>query len=268
MTLLITRLRFTVQSGEAWVLTKEDISSSFSSVNVLDVNFINPYKTAGFLFFNDQEDAKKTDNNVVEVKGCLIHAHVDLNTLPPFPSDHQILIRSQCLPNSWEKAIIVRKFFESFGEVTGIIMKKQMLVISFKKAIATRLTGRLLQVKFTTIIIAEVKVSDKSKMQVPWDSLAVFVREVSCLTITNTTRTIYPTSIFPCTNRMLTMNAKQSNITSPSHDTSSYDTSNLVDSLLGHSPPGWGVESPSLPMDVFPEHKLAQQVVSNAMLRC
>ena len=87
MTLFITRLRFTVQSGEAWVLTKEDISSSFSSLcfEVLDVNFINPYMTAGFLFFDDKEDTK-TDNSVVEVKGCLIHAHVDINNLPPFPS--------------------------------------------------------------------------------------------------------------------------------------------------------------------------------------
>ena len=143
-----------MQSGEAWVLSKEDISSSFSilDVRVLDVNFINPYKTAGFLSFNDKEDAKKTDNSVVEVKGCLIHAHVDINNLPPFPSDHQILIKSHCLPITWEKAIIVRKFFESFGEVTGIIRKKQMLVISFKKAIAARLTGRLLQVKFNSII--------------------------------------------------------------------------------------------------------------------
>ena len=39
---------------------------------VLDVNFNNPYKTADFLFFDDKEDAKKTDNNVVKVKGCLI----------------------------------------------------------------------------------------------------------------------------------------------------------------------------------------------------
>merc|ERR1719430_2241606 len=185
------RLRFTVQSGEAWVLTKEDISSSFSGlrVKVLDVNFINPYKTAGFLSFNAKEDAKKNDNSVVEVKGCLIHAHVDINNLPPFPSDHQILIESQSLPISWEKAIIVRKFFESFGEVTGIIKKKQMLVISFKKAIAVRLTGRLLQV--------------------PWDSEAVFVREVSCLTISNTSRTIKPPTtttishIIPTNARML-----------------------------------------------------------------
>ena len=218
MTLFITRLRFTVQSGEAWVLTKEDISSSFSSVNILDVNIINPYKTAGFLFFNDKEDAKKTDNSVVEVKGCLIHAHVDLNNLPPFPSDHQILIESQCLPNSWEKAIIVRKFFESFGEVTGIIMKKQMLVISFKKAIAARLTGRLLQVKFNTIIISEVKIRDKFNVQVPWDSEAVFVREVSCLTISNTSRTIKPPTtttishIIPTNAGMLPIDVKQSNI--------------------------------------------------------
>ena len=154
--LFIARLRFTVQSGEAWVLTKEDISSSFF-VEVLDVNFINPYKTAGFLFFNDKEDAEKTNNSVVDVKGCLIHAHVDINNLPPYPSDHQILIESQSLPISWEKAIIVRKFFESFGEVTGIIRKKQMLVISFKKAIAARLTGRLLQVKFNTTNNSEAK---------------------------------------------------------------------------------------------------------------
>ena len=62
----------------------------------LDVNFINPYKTADFLFFDGKEDAKKTDNSVVKVKGCLIDAHVDINNLPPFPSDYQILIVLQC----------------------------------------------------------------------------------------------------------------------------------------------------------------------------
>ena len=67
---------------------------------MLDVNFTNPYKTAGFLFFNDKEDVKKTDNSVVEVKGCLIHAHMDINNLAPFPSDHQILIETQYLPIS------------------------------------------------------------------------------------------------------------------------------------------------------------------------
>ena len=42
------------------------------AIMVLDVNFTNPYKTAGFLFFDDNEDAKKNDNNVVKVKSCLI----------------------------------------------------------------------------------------------------------------------------------------------------------------------------------------------------
>ena len=73
---------------------------------VLDVNFINPYETAGFLFFNDKEDAKKTANSVVKLKGCLIDVHVDINNLPPFPSDHQILIVLQCLMISWEKLIM------------------------------------------------------------------------------------------------------------------------------------------------------------------
>ena len=42
--------------------------SSFSNlaIMVLDVNFFSPYKTAGFIFFNDMEDAKKTDNSVVK----------------------------------------------------------------------------------------------------------------------------------------------------------------------------------------------------------
>ena len=67
--------------------------SSFSNLAVmpLDVNFTNTYKTAG------KEDAKKTDNNVVKVKGCLIYVHVDINNLPPFPSDQQILIVLQRL---------------------------------------------------------------------------------------------------------------------------------------------------------------------------
>ena len=45
---------------------------------VLDVNFNNPYKTADFLFFDDKVDAKKTDNNVVKVKGCLIQDYFKL----------------------------------------------------------------------------------------------------------------------------------------------------------------------------------------------
>ena len=82
--------------------------SSFSNLAImaLDVNFTNPYKTAGFLYFNGKEDAKKTDNSVVKVKGCLIYVHVDINNLPPFPSDQQILIVLQCLMISRENSII------------------------------------------------------------------------------------------------------------------------------------------------------------------
>ena len=52
---------------------------SHLAIMVLDVNFTNPYKTAGFLFFDDNEHAKKNDNSVVKVKGCLIQAHEDIN---------------------------------------------------------------------------------------------------------------------------------------------------------------------------------------------
>ena len=42
---------------------------------VMDVNFNNPYKTACFFLFNIGEGTKKTDNKVVKVKDCLVHAH-------------------------------------------------------------------------------------------------------------------------------------------------------------------------------------------------
>ena len=45
---------------------------------VLDFNFTNPYKTAGVLFFGDNEDAKKNDNNVVKVKSCLIKIKIKM----------------------------------------------------------------------------------------------------------------------------------------------------------------------------------------------
>ena len=84
----LIRHQVVIQNEEACVLTKEDMLSIFSNlaIMVLDVNFINPTETANFLFFDDREDAKKTDNNVVKGKGCLIHVHEDINNLPPFPS--------------------------------------------------------------------------------------------------------------------------------------------------------------------------------------
>ena len=45
------------------------------AISGLDVNFNKPYKTAGCLFFNIEQGAKKTDNNVAKVRDCLIHVH-------------------------------------------------------------------------------------------------------------------------------------------------------------------------------------------------
>ena len=88
MTPFITRLGF-----RAGALFSHQGVHVLNLHHPLDVNFNNPYKTADFLFFDDKEDAKKTNNNVV--KGCLIHAHEDINNLSPLSqlaSDHLILI--------------------------------------------------------------------------------------------------------------------------------------------------------------------------------
>ena len=66
----------------------EDMSSSFSSlaIMVLVVNFSNPYKTAGFLSFIKKGDAKMLSTVWWRLMSCLIHAHEDINNLPPFTS--------------------------------------------------------------------------------------------------------------------------------------------------------------------------------------
>ena len=68
-----------------------------------------PYKTAGFLFFIllHKEDAKKTDDSVMKVRGCIIDVHEDINNLPsltkqPLVVVHHIVIVLQCLIISWE----------------------------------------------------------------------------------------------------------------------------------------------------------------------
>ena len=105
-TSFITRLGFREGAFCSHQLAREDMSWTFTilAIVVLDVNFTNPYKTADFLFFDDKEDAKKTNNNVV--KGCLIHAHEDINNLSPFPSWPATTWSYLC--RSWEKAIIVK----------------------------------------------------------------------------------------------------------------------------------------------------------------
>ena len=65
ITPFITRQRFSA----------ERLVFSNLAIMVMDVNFNNPYKTACFFFFNIGEGTKKTDNKVVKVKDCLIHAH-------------------------------------------------------------------------------------------------------------------------------------------------------------------------------------------------
>ena len=93
--------------------------SSFSNLAImaLEVNFTNSYKTAG------KEDAKKTDSSVVEVKGCFIYVHVDINNLPPFPSDQQILIVLQCLIISWENSII-EKIIQPKSKTLAVVQRQ------------------------------------------------------------------------------------------------------------------------------------------------
>ena len=143
-----SRVRFTVQSGESSNLTEKDILTKFTNFgNVDGVSFAYPnYKCSGNIVFNCRSDAKKTLNKVVEVKGCLLHISTDFSDLSPFPSKHQILIESENFPKSWERGVIVKDFFQKLGEVTGINIRSNRLVVSFKEDIASQMTGTMIPV--------------------------------------------------------------------------------------------------------------------------
>ena len=143
-----SRVRFTVQSGESFNLTEKDILTKFTDFGNIDtVSFAYPnYKCSGNIVFSSRAEAKKTLNKVVEVKGCLLHISTDFADLSPFPSKHQILIESENFPKSWERGVIVKDFFQKLGEVTGINIRSNWLVVSFKEDIASQMTGTLIQV--------------------------------------------------------------------------------------------------------------------------
>jgi hypothetical protein len=60
----------------------------------------------------------------------------------PFPTTYQILIESESFPRSWERAVIVKDFFQIFGEVTGVhILVGNRVIVNFKEDLADRITA-------------------------------------------------------------------------------------------------------------------------------
>ena len=71
------------------------------------------------------------------MKGCHLHISIDFGDLSPFPSKYQILVESKKFPRNWERGVIDKDFFQKLGEVTGIDIRSNRLVISFKEIIAS-----------------------------------------------------------------------------------------------------------------------------------
>merc|ERR1712098_417458 len=152
------RVRFTIQSGEAWSLKKEEIVRKFAEFGTINNVTMWEDKSSGTITFHNSKIAKKCLNQVVKVNECFLHTSILHCDLSPFPSGHQILIESDMLPTNWEKGLIIKDFFKGFGDVNAInIFGKNRLMVSFKDNIAPEMIG--------------------SVIKVPWDSQPVFVRE-------------------------------------------------------------------------------------------
>merc|ERR1711934_1207548 len=158
------RVFFAIQSGESWNLTNEDIFTRCSAFGRIDyVVFSTTSKDCGTVKFSNGSDGKKILNMVMDVNGCLLHFTTKFSDLSPFPEGHQVLVESDRFPTNWERKVTIRNFFGTFGEVSGVYITRNRLIVSFKEDIASQITGTLIQV--------------------PWDHSLILVREVSRLTV-------------------------------------------------------------------------------------
>ena len=90
--------------------------------------------------------------------GQLVHTTTDFHDLSPFLTTYQILIESKSFPRSWERAVIIKDFFQIFGEVTGVnILAGNRFIVNFKEDLAARMTSSMVQVRALL------------SLQVPWD---------------------------------------------------------------------------------------------------
>ena len=165
------KVNFVIQSGEPSSLSEKDVSSFFSSLGKVDsIKYVRG-KSSGVVNFCKKSIARKIINKVMIINGCTIHILQCFSYLSAYPIPYQILIESDNLPSCWEKHVIIKDFFTTFGEVTGVnyVSKTshgvQRLVVSFKEDLARMMTGTIIKV--------------------PWDKYPVFVREVSSLTLGN-----------------------------------------------------------------------------------
>ena len=160
------RVRFTIQSGEPSSLSEEDVSSFFSSLGNVDHLAYVPGDSSGSITFSNAIIARDLLNKVMVINNCTIHIIQFFSSISAYPVPYQIMIESANFPTCWEKHVIVKNFFNTFGEVTGVYFmdRGQRLVVSFKEDKAEEMVGTLIKV--------------------PWNNLPLFVREVSSLTLT------------------------------------------------------------------------------------
>ena len=160
------RVRFTIQSGEPSSLTEEDVFSFFSSLGNVDHITYVPGDSSGNITFSNVIIARDLLNKVMVINNCTIHIIQCFSNISAYPIPYQIMIESANFPTCWEKHVIVKNFFNTFGEVAGVYFmdRGQKLVVSFKEDKADEMVGTLIKV--------------------PWNNLLLFVREVSSLTLT------------------------------------------------------------------------------------
>ena len=125
-------------------LTRKSLATAFSQFGVVKSLKHRRASDFGVVKFKNPGSVIDVFNKVLNVGECTIHTFHPINQLKSGETvPYQIMIKSKNLPKYWEKSILIKLFFQKFGEVTGVdFWSNRVVVISFKEvSVAEKLIG-------------------------------------------------------------------------------------------------------------------------------